>query len=307
MIKISQALQALTPTTNSAPTPPWPTRQGRQVGLKPGVKIVGKLPYNGYGAPRCRDCNDNGLQTVTVIVSGPLNSFPTHGSWTEREGYYYLTEGQRLEPCHCNTSARLEAEARQREQIAKSGLLDSELQHTLDDILHRGEGSARMITAVKDMAGDTPFGMLTLWGGSGNGKTLALQALTNEFIRKGHTARYRTLAQLLNELRGGYADGRFEKDKRYEEFALCRFLAVDEFDKPRMTEFAQEAVFELIDDRYRWGMQSGANQRFTAIAMNVPPDTLPTYLYSRLRWGIEAERGFRIVHNTDDDCRRAGL
>jgi len=28
---------------------------------------------------------------------------------------------------------------------------------------------------------------------------------------------------------------------------------------------------------------------------------------SRLRWGIQAEGGFRIVHNTDDDCRRAGL
>lgn len=105
----------------------------------------------------------------------------------------------------------------------------------------------------------------------------------------------------------GYADGRFEKDNRYEEFIACKFLAIDEFDKPRMTEFAQEGVFELIDDRCRWGMQTGARQRFTTIAMNVPPDTLPAYLFSRMRWGVEAEGGFRIVHNTDDDCRRVGL
>jgi len=210
-------------------------------------------------------------------------------------------------PCHCNTVARLEAEARQKERLAASGLLQSELSRTLDDILHRGEGSARMIEAVKAMIGESPFGMLTVWGGPGNGKTLALQALTNEFIHRGHKSMYRTLAQVLNELRAGYADGRFEKDARYQEFVSCRFLAIGEFDKPRMTDFAQEVVFDLIDDRYRWGMQTGGLQRFTAIAMNNPPDTQPAYVLSRLRWGIRAEGGFRTVHNTDDDCRRAGL
>ena len=185
--------------------------------------------------------------------------------------------------------------------------MNSELQRTLDDILHRGEGSAQMLTAVKVMAGPAPFGMLTIWGGPGNGKTLALQALTNEFIRRGQRARYRPLSRLLNELRDGYNGERFEKDARYAEFVACKFLAIDEFDKPRMTDFAQEVVFELIDDRYRLGMQTGDQQCFTAIAMNTPPDSYPGYVSGRMLWGVEAEGGFRVVHNTDSDCRRAGL
>lgn len=299
MISISDAIQAVVPASETA--------TGSQVGLKPGTKITGKLAYGGVDTPRCLDCNDNGFTTATTILSGALNFLPRQGSWTEWDGYYYLTDGQRLEPCHCNTMAKLEAEARHREQVARCGLLESELERSLDDILYRGEGSARMIEAAKVLAGSTPFGMLTVWGGPGNGKTLALQALTNEFTRRGRKARYRTLAQLLNELRAGYSDGRYDKDRLYEEYATCHFLAIDEFDKPRMTEFAQEVVFDLIDDRYRWGMQTGASQRLTAIAMNVSPDVLPPYLFSRMRWGIEAERGFRIVHNTDDDCRRAGV
>lgn len=300
MQRISEVAQALSATKRS-------NSPGPHNGLKPGTKIVGKLPPQGYGLPYCSDCNDNGLVIVTTIVSGPFDGAPYKSSWTEWEGRYYITDGRKSVPCHCNTVARLEAEARQQERLAAGGLLQSELSRTLDDILHRGEGSARMLESVKAMIGDAPFGMLTVWGGPGNGKTLALQVLTNEFIRCGHKSMYRTLAQVLNELRAGYADGRFEKDARYQEFVSCRFLAIDEFDKPRMTEFAQEVVFDLIDDRYRWGMQTGGMQRFTAIAMNNPPDTQPAYVLSRLRWGIQAEGGFRIVHNTDDDCRRAGL
>ncbi len=37
------------------------------------------------------------------------------------------------------------------------------------------------------------------------------------------------------------------------------------------------------------------------------PDAQPIHILNRLRWGIQAEGSFRIAHNTDDDCRRAGL
>ena len=87
-------------------------------------------------------------------------------------------------------------------------------------------------------------------------------------------------------------------------------MGLDEFDKVHLTGYAEEKVDALIDERYRYGQERGDAQRFTVIAMNddrLPFESLPSYTLSRLRYGINTAGGFRVIHNTDPDCRQDGL
>ena len=106
---------------------------------------------------------------------------------------------------------------------------------------------------------------------------------------------------MIDDLRDGYSDGKFEETARFRDYATCRFLGLDEFDKVHLTGYAEEKVDALIDERYRYGQERGDAQRFTVIAMNddrLPFESLPSYTLSRLRYGINTAGGFRVIHNT---------
>lgn len=191
---------------------------------------------------------------------------------------------------------------------ATSGLLPGEMGLTLDDILERGEGSRQMITEARRMV-ERPYGCLTIWGGPGNGKTLTLQVLVNTYMARGQPAIYARLADLLEYLRAGYnADEPLKTSARYQKVVSCKLLAIDEFDKARLTSWAEENIFTLMDDRYRYGKERGGMQRHTVIALNQNPAfALHSYLLSRLRYDLMGPDGFRIIHNADDDARDEGL
>lgn len=189
---------------------------------------------------------------------------------------------------------------------AACGLLPGEMALTLESLVERGEGSRRLLAEAHRMLA-RPFGMLTLWGGAGNGKTLTLMALVNAFRERGQLAIYVRLPDLLEYLRQGYEGERFEAQQRYRQIAEAYLLALDEVDKTRWTEWAREVVFTLMDDRYRLARERGPQQRHTLLALNQNPETLPAYLISRLRYDLHGPDGFRIVHNMDPDARESGL
>lgn len=213
----------------------------------------------------------------------------------------------KMEPCP-DCRGRRVAEELQRTLTATSGLLPGEQGLTLEDIFDRGEGSHLMLTQARRMI-ERPYGLLTIWGGPGNGKTLTLQVLVNHFMAIGKPAIYARLADLLEYLRTGYDDSEpLKTSARYQKVVTCKLLALDELDKARMTEWAREVVFTLIDDRYRYGRERGELQRHTVIAMNDNPEmALDSYLVSRLRYDLLGPDGFRIVRNADPDAREEGL
>ncbi|HEY4691107.1 MAG TPA: hypothetical protein VIK33_17485 [Anaerolineae bacterium] len=187
-----------------------------------------------------------------------------------------------------------------------SNLLPTQLALTLDDIAERGECTAKMLGAGRDFAA-FPYGMLTVWGGPGNGKTALLIALVNHFntIRFGE-AYYVRFVDLLDIVRAGY-EAKVELDarRRYERLKNIWFLAIDEMDKANMTGWASEFRARFFDDRYTLARERLCH---TAIAMNDDPASLPDYLYDRLRWGAApGANGFRIVHNADESARPVGL
>ena len=144
---------------------------------------------------------------------------------------------------------------------------------------------------------DHPYGSLTLHGSSGNAKTIALQACVNSLVTVGVPAVYITAFDLISYVRAAFNDKREIKSEsdydRLFRFSAVSFLALDEFDKIKMTDWVEQEITDLIDRRYRLGLDEQAG---TMIAMNGNPSDLPTWIYSRLSQG-------EIVCNNDSDLR----
>jgi hypothetical protein len=149
------------------------------------------------------------------------------------------------------------------------GLTASERDYRLSRILPDGD-TGRMVQAASDFI-PSPTGILTLWGTTGNAKTVVLMSIVNECVERGTGAVYLTGFDLV-----GYIRDAFKED----ESALARI---------------EEQITELIDRRYRLGLEGGYG---TVIAMNKNPNELPTWIYSRLSDGRN-----KIIQNKDEDMR----
>ncbi len=123
-----------------------------------------------------------------------------------------------------------------------------------------------------------PLHWLTLWGAVGTGKTHLCAAIVNSCTENRKAAVYYTLPDLLNVLRGTFKDNSFSDT--LHQLLQVPVLIVDEVDKVNWTAWADEAVYALMDARYR-----ALNEKGTVFAMNVEPrkdGTGNDYLYSRM-------------------------
>lgn len=199
-------------------------------------------------------------------------------------------------PCACREPEILER--RQKRLEAITGLMPGELDLRLTDAMIRGQDTPDMIAVVRLFV-EQPYGILTLWGGSGNGKTLLLQAAVNELReRRGWLGAYVKFVDLLDYMRAGFAkDVSLTTTERYAELKALKVIAVDEVDKANLTAYANEFRTRFLDDRCRLGIEGRA---LTLFALNDDPAMLPDYIYDRLRDGR-----FVIYNNTDPSLRPA--
>lgn len=203
-----------------------------------------------------------------------------------------------LTPCDCQREIREQHRFERLVQI--SGLLPQELALRFENVVERAEGGdTREMLKLARAFVTNPRGMLTVWGGYGNGKTLILQAIINEFRHQcGIWGTYVRLKDLIDYIRAGNATGAMDDARaRYEELKACPVLAIDECDGPRMTDYAEEFRRAFFDDRYRLAVYREAH---TVLAMNCDPVTLPGDIADRLRDGR-----FTIHHNADASMRPA--
>lgn len=162
-----------------------------------------------------------------------------------------------------------------------------------------------MIGEVKRFAAQ-PYGMLTLWGSWGNGKSLALMGLVNHFngLQPG-SACYMTFEELMNVVRKGFKDGaEFDAEARALRLRQIKYLAIDEFDKANLTRFGETFRSEFFDYRYR-DAKNGYSH--TVLAMNCDIADLPGHIYDRIHYGVRSPLGFRVVRNKDESARPSGL
>lgn len=128
---------------------------------------------------------------------------------------------------------------------------------------------------------------------------MALLAVINHFREAGKKAVYVTMFDLISYIQDAYNNDKTVKDdgaySRLLQFANYEILAIDEFDKMRVTEWVLDQITKLIDQRHRLAMDE---QTGTLIAMNGDPIQLPDWIYSRLSDGRN-----RIICNHDNDLR----
>lgn len=224
----------------------------------------------------CNDCNDFGWYRLDVEFGHP----------------------QFGKTLRCGCKAREDAERLNR----VSGLTVSERGITFDDIDTDGLiSTARMVNACKIFARN-PRGIVTIHGGSGNGKTMVLQAAVNAMLDQNVEAVYVTAFDLISFIRSAFSQDRHTKVldisdqnayQRLQKFERVKVLALDEFDKVKVTDWVLEQLTDLIDRRYRMAEDNAGG---TLIAMNDHPSLLPSWISSRLK-------RYTIIHNADDDMR----
>lgn len=167
-------------------------------------------------------------------------------------------------------------------------------------------GNAEMIREAKRMIRER-YGWLYIWGKHGNAKTVALKAIVNALQSQGHTAMYVNLGRLVNWMREAFGERKKRESNpdadlgyiaRFDRVKAIEVLAIDEMDKIRDTELAQEFIFAFLNERYE---QADHGQTITIFADNSDPATLPPALWDRVSY-----HKFKVVENRAKSLRPFG-
>jgi len=142
---------------------------------------------------------------------------------------------------------------------------------------------------------DKGYGWVFIHGSFGLGKTVLLKTAVAETLQKKINASYVRMAEILDHLRQGFSDIGTSETERLSWWSKIPVLAIDEFDRIRLSEYAEERRFVLMDRRYELALR---NEGATIIASNSAPNGLPGYLFDRIRDGR-----FHIVELTGKSWR----
>lgn len=91
---------------------------------------------------------------------------------------------------------------------------------------------------------------LLLYGPVGTGKTYAACEVANALIEQGHPALVTTFDRITNTLQGMFEG----KQKYIDDLNQFELLVLDDLGVERKTEYMQEMVYTIIDNRYRAGL-----------------------------------------------------
>lgn len=171
--------------------------------------------------------------------------------------------------------------AQYKPDLSRLGLHESELSLTWDAIKPNVSEGAKVLNAVKP-AYQRGWGMVFLWGTWGQAKTLCGKVLTATAYRDGKRAAYANVSSVLDDVRLAFDEKenkQTELIRRIEWWIQRDVLFLDELDKGNDTPWAQERLFQLLDQRYARAVREEA---LTVIASNRSNDELDGYLKSRL-------------------------
>lgn len=178
---------------------------------------------------------------------------------------------------------------------AVCGLRTHERAMTLDRLKTEGRpGAAEMKRRAAEFI-QNPYGLLSLYGDNGNGKTLVAMAIVNAMLERGIQARYLTGTELMMYLKEAFDPQVMDTDRaRIERLARLPVLVIDEFEKVNPTPYASDMQQFLVNERYRNRQTVG-----TVFVWNGDLETLAwPAVVSRIK-------EFPAVHNTDLDLRPA--
>jgi DNA replication protein DnaC len=196
--------------------------------------------------------------------------------------YQPITEDEyaRLKLWRENESAKQAAET-YKPDLSRVGLREDELCLTWKDIDPDISDGKKAVDAVfpKYQKG---YGMVFLWGTYGQAKTLTGKILIASAFKTGKRAAYANVSSVLDDIRLAFDEPErktTELIRRMEYWQSLDVLFLDEIDKCNDTQWAQERLFQLLDQRYTRAIREEA---LTVIASNKSHGELDGYLQSRL-------------------------
>ena len=161
------------------------------------------------------------------------------------------------------------------------GLHEGELALTWSAIQPNISDGVRAREAVRP-AYEKGFGMVFLWGSWGQAKTLIGKILTATAVRDHRRAAYANVSAVLDDIRLAFDEPEHKTTellRRIDWWIKRDGLFLDELDKSNDTPWAQERIFQLLDQRYTRAIREEA---LTVIASNRSDGELDGYLKSRL-------------------------
>ena len=243
---------------------------------------------SGSGGEMCANCGGTGWLFVDTLEGA--YQFPPGGerpaTWHEGKWRTYLRSGFACPVCGVESR-----EQRLGLLMQASGLRGEEREYETNYVEGMGGKDKALEAARAILAGTpTPTGWLLLHGDYGVGKSGLLKSMTAALCRAGVAARYVTALEILAEIKATFnASDRNETEQGIvRRYGRLQFLAVDELDRIKETQWALSILFALFDSRYRdRGIVA------TALATNRTPaqlrDDTWSYLENRTRDGLRVE------------------
>lgn len=178
--------------------------------------------------------------------------------------------------CSCMREADEQARAERARRLSDLGSRHQGCTFASFDVSRApGDSNARAAASSAAWASDNRlYPWLVLWGDRGTGKTHLLAAAFNALVAAGKTPIYVVAPMLLDHFREGYDAGDY--GERFRSVMEAPLLLLDDVGSESRTRWTDEALFKLLDHRYRYELP-------TAIATNVLPCDLEVRIASRLQ------------------------
>jgi DNA replication protein DnaC len=163
--------------------------------------------------------------------------------------------------CGSRAAAGARREARFDQLAAESGLSAKQLQQTFAAYVTEGIGGDAKTAKGQAMIAANEGSWLVLAGKQGTGKSHLAAAIMLEAMKRGDGAMFRSVPEMLDELRQGNADSTYyAKMKRLKEIPC---LVLDDLGRERTSgsDTGLEYLYQILDFRYR-------NEKQTIITTN---------------------------------------
>lgn len=183
---------------------------------------------------------------------------------------------------------------------AASDLLDDQADMTFDgyDAQYNAGALELVRTWAADPASESVAPWVVLWGPLGTGKSHLLAAAFNALVHAGKHPIYAVVPLLLDHIRGGIETGDY--GERFEALMKCPVLILDDLGSETRTRWTDEALFKLLDWRYRNAL---ARKTPTLIASNLMPDDWEARIGSRAQDRLRS----RVIEMVGPDMRKVSV
>lgn len=215
---------------------------------------------------------------------------------------YMLGIEKQVQPrCKCEVDAFEKDVAAMEERKEKSEIerkfsfssLGERFQDSTFERFKGREGSERALEIARKYAGkfDKTVGTsLLLWGNPGNGKSYLAAAICHEIKSRGFIPVFQSVPELLGRIRSTFNKNAKDSESEIMNAVLkCDLLVLDDIGAEKISDWVLDAMFRIIDGRYR-------NKRPTLFTTNFTPTEL-LYRFMADDKSVEQEIAARRIYD----------